>query len=102
MADMPQPEAGLSKSEVEEIVKAAVAAIPQPDPGLTSAEAEQIARGVVASIPPKSAPADYTRYFVMGGPLSLAGWAPLHAAPPNVPRRRHVVETQMYPMMCRH
>ena len=70
MADMPQPEAGLSKSEVEEIVKAAVAAIPQPDPGLTSAEAEQIARGVVASIPPKSAPADYTRYFVMGGPLS--------------------------------
>ena len=64
MADMPQPEAGLSKSEVEEIVKAAVAAIPRPEPGLTSAEAEQIARGVVASIPPKSAPADYTRYFV--------------------------------------
>ena len=64
MADMPQPEAGLSKSEVEEIVKAAVAAIPQPEPGLTSAEAEQIARGVVASIPPKSAPAEYTRFFV--------------------------------------
>ena len=64
MADMPQPEAGLSKSEVEEIVKAAVAAIPRPEPGLTSAEAEQIARGVVASIPPKSAPADYTRFFV--------------------------------------
>ena len=57
-------EAGLSKSEVEEIVKAAVAAIPQPEPGLTSAEAEQIARGVVASILPKSAPADYTRYLV--------------------------------------
>ena len=73
MADMPQPEAGLSKSEVEEIVKAAVAAIPQPEPGLTSAEAEQIARGVVASIPPKSAPADYTRFFVIGGPLSLVG-----------------------------
>ena len=73
MADMPQPEAGLSKSEVEEIVKGAVAAMPQPDPGLTSAEAEQIARGVVASIPPKSAPADYTRYFVIGGPLSVAG-----------------------------
>ena len=64
MADMPQPEAGLSKSEVEEIVKAAVAAIPQPEPGLTSAEAEQIARGVVASIPPRSAPAEYTRFFV--------------------------------------
>ena len=64
MADMPQPEEGLSKSEVEEIVKAAVAAIPQPEPGLTSAEAEQIARGVVASIPPRSAPAEYTRFFV--------------------------------------
>ena len=64
MADMPQPEAGLSKSGVEEIVKSVVAAIPQPKPDLTSAEAEQIARGVVASIPSKSAPADYTRFFV--------------------------------------
>ena len=64
MADMPQPESGLSKSEVEEIVKAAIAAIPQPEPGLTSAEAEQIARGVVASIPPRSAPAEYTRFLV--------------------------------------
>ena len=87
MADMPQPESALSQEDVERIVEAAVAAIPmsqpglistqvddairtalaampQPDPGLTSAEAEQIARGVVASIPPKSAPADYTRFFV--------------------------------------
>ena len=64
MADMPQPEAGLSKSEVEEIVKAAVAAIPQPEPGLTSADAERIARGIVSSIPPRSAPADYTKFFV--------------------------------------
>ena len=64
LADLPQPESGLSESEVEEIVKAAVAAIPQPEPGLTSAEAEQIARGVVASIPPRSAPAEYTRFFV--------------------------------------
>ena len=45
---MPQPESGLSKSEVEEIVKAALADIPQSQPGLTSAETEQIARGVVA------------------------------------------------------
>ena len=87
MADMPQPEAGLSQEEVERIVEAAVAAIPaqqagltsaqvrgaiqtalaampQPEPDLTAAEAERIARGVVASIPPKSAPADYTRFFV--------------------------------------
>ena len=64
MADMPEPDPGLSRSEVEEIVEAAMAAIPQQLSGLTSAEAEKIARGVVASIPPKSAPADYTKFFV--------------------------------------
>ena len=64
LADMPQPESGQSKGEVEEIVKAVLADIPQPQPGLTSAEAEEIARGVVASIPPKSAPAEYTKFFV--------------------------------------
>ena len=64
MADMPEPDSGLSKREVEEIVNAAVAAIAKTQPGLTSAEAEQIARGVVASIPPKSAPAEYTKFFV--------------------------------------
>ena len=64
MADMPQPESGLSESEVEEIAKAVLAGIPQSQPGLTSAEAERIARGVVASIPPKSAPAEYTKFFV--------------------------------------
>ncbi len=63
---MSQPESGLSVSEVEEIVKAALKDLPQPQPqsGLTSAEAERIARGVVASIPPRSAPADYTKFFV--------------------------------------
>ena len=64
MADMPQPEAGLTENAVEEIVKAAIAAIPEPQAGLTTAEAERIARGVVASIPPRSAPAEYTRFFV--------------------------------------
>ena len=64
LADMPQPEAGLTANEVEEIVKAAIAAIPEPQAGLTTAEAERIARGVVASIPPRSAPAEYTRFFV--------------------------------------
>ena len=63
MADMPEPDSGLPKREVEEIVNAAVAAIAETQPSLTSAEAERIARGVVASIPPKSAPADYTRFF---------------------------------------
>lgn len=64
IAAIPEAEPGLTSADVEEIVKAAVAAIPQPSPGLTSAEAEQIARGVVASIPPKSAPAEYTKFFV--------------------------------------
>ena len=64
LATIPKPGSGLSRSEVEEIVAAAVADLPQPQPGLTSAEAEKIARGVVAAIPPKSAPAEYTRFFV--------------------------------------
>ena len=64
LADMPAPDSGLSKREVEEIVNAAIAAIAEPQPGLSHAEAEQIARGVVASIPLKSAPAEYTKFFV--------------------------------------
>ena len=87
IAEMPQPESGLSNEEVERIVESAIAAIPTPQPGLTSAqvedairtaladmpqpeagltsaEAERIARSVVASIPPKSAPAEYTKFFV--------------------------------------
>ena len=64
MADLPEPDSVLSKREIEEIVNAAVAAIAEPQPGLSYAEAEQIARGVVASIPPKSAPAEYTKFFV--------------------------------------
>ena len=64
MAEMPQPEAGLTENEVEAIVEAAIAAIPEPQAGLTTAEAESIARSVVASIPPRSAPAEYTRFFV--------------------------------------
>ena len=62
LADLPQPDAGLTRAEVEEIVKAAIGAIPEP--GLTTSEAERIARGIVASIPPRSAPADYTKFFV--------------------------------------
>ena len=90
MADMPQEEPGVTRNEVEGIVEAAIDAIstpqpgltsaqvedairtvladiPAPQPGLTSTEAERIARGVVASIPPKSAPAEYTRFFVEKG-----------------------------------
>ena len=61
---MPQPEAGLNRDEVKEVVVAAMAAMPDPPPALTTTDAERIARGVVASIPPRSASADYTKFFV--------------------------------------
>ena len=64
MADAPAPEPGLTSAQVEDAIRAALADMPQPGPGLTSAEAERIARGVVASVPPKSAPAEYTKFFV--------------------------------------
>ena len=64
LANAPAPEAGLTAAEAEEIVRAELANAPAPEAGLTSAEAEQIARGVVASIPPKSSPVEYTKFFV--------------------------------------
>ena len=61
-------DAGLSRAEVEEIVderiRTAIADVPQSQPPLTCADVEEIARGIVASIPPKSAPAEYTKFFV--------------------------------------
>ncbi len=60
-------DAGLSRAEVEEIVREELAnmpAPPTPEPGLTAAEVERIARSVLASIPPKSALAEYTTFFV--------------------------------------
>ena len=64
IAAIPQPQAGLTTAQVEEAIRTAWAALPQPAPGLTAAEAERIARDVVASIPTRSAPAEYTRFFV--------------------------------------
>ena len=49
---------------MDEAIRRAIADIPQLEPGLTPADAERIARGVVASIPPRSAPIEYTRFFV--------------------------------------
>ena len=52
VAAMP-PEPGLSRSEAEEIAQAAVAAMPQPEaePGLSRSEVEEIAQGAVAAMP---------------------------------------------------
>ena len=60
----PKSDPGLTEAEVERIVESALAEIEQPQAGLTAAEAERIARGVVASIPSRSSPAEYTKFFV--------------------------------------
>ena len=52
---------GLTRAEVEEIVRAEA---PQPEQGLSRAEVEEIVRVAIASIPSKSAPAEYTQHFV--------------------------------------
>ena len=93
VAAMPRPEPGLTRAEVEEIVRElaaaagdadspadspgavtsagveeivndAIAAMPRPEPGLTRAGVEEIVRAALASIPSRSAPADYTRHVV--------------------------------------
>ena len=64
LAAMPQPEPGLTSDDVEEAIRTAIAEIPQQEPGLTSADVQRIAQGVVAAIPSKSAPIEYTKFFV--------------------------------------
>ncbi len=64
IAELPEPEPGLTAAEVEEIVKNAVAAIPAPEPGLTEAQVEQIARDTAIAIPPRADAAAYTQFFV--------------------------------------
>ncbi len=56
-------DAGLSRAEVEEVVRAETAAMPAQQ-GLTRAEVESIVREAIASIPSKATPAEYTQYFV--------------------------------------
>ena len=72
---------GLTRAEVEEIVRAEMAALPDEaqsegsisnddvaampaQQGLTRAEVEAIVRAVIAGIPSKSTPAEYTQYVV--------------------------------------
>ena len=58
------PAPGVSSDQVEGIVNDAIEKMAQPEPGLSRAEVEEIVRAAIASIPSKSAPADYTRHFV--------------------------------------
>ena len=76
-------DAGLTRTEVEEIVRAemteqvqadsadvegivndAIEKMAQPEPGLSRAEVEEIVRAVIASIPSKATPAEYTQHVV--------------------------------------
>ena len=64
MASSTSENPGVTRAEVEEIVREALAGIAEPQIELTASDAERIARGVVATIPPRSAPAEYTKFFV--------------------------------------
>ena len=58
------PDPGLTRADVEEVVHEAIAEVAEPEPRLTREEVLRLARNTVATIPLKSAPADYTKFFV--------------------------------------
>ena len=67
MASAPQAPvttSGMTLADVEKAVSKAVAEISRPEPALTRAEVEEIVVSAIVSVPPESAPADYTRFFV--------------------------------------
>ncbi len=64
IAELPEPDPGLTAAEVEEIVKGAIAEIPASEPGLSAARVEQIARSVAIARPPRADAAEYTKFFV--------------------------------------
>ena len=51
MADAPAPEPGLNAADVEEAIRRALAVMPQPEAGLTENAVEEIVKAAVASIP---------------------------------------------------
>ena len=66
MAEQSQADSSseMAPADVEEIVNDAIEKMPQPEPGLSRAEVEEIVRAVIASMPSRSAPAEYTQHFV--------------------------------------
>ena len=58
------PATGITRAEVEQLIQAAVADLPQPQPGLTADEASRVAQYAVATVPLKTSPAAYTRFLV--------------------------------------
>ena len=61
---------GMVPADVEGIVNDAIEKMDLPEPALTRAEIEEIVREAIASIPSKSAPAEYTQHFV-GNAIAL-------------------------------
>ena len=61
---LPQSDPDISRAEIEEIVAEAIAEAVEREPRLSRGEVQRIARNVVASIPLRSAPAEYTKFFV--------------------------------------
>lgn len=59
-----EPVVTLTEAEAEEAVNRAMAEMPRPEPSLTRVDVEEIVRAAIASIPSKSAPAEYTRHVV--------------------------------------
>ena len=55
---------GTTPADVEGIVNDAIKEMPRPEQGLTRAEVAEIVRAAIAAVPSKSAPADYTRFVV--------------------------------------
>ena len=61
---LPQSDPDINRAEIEEIVARTIADAVEREPRLSREEVHQIARSVVASIPLRSAPAEYTKFFV--------------------------------------
>ena len=57
----PEPTPGLIAAQVEEAIQAAM---DNAEPGLTRRDVQEIVQAAIAAIPLKSAPAEYTRFFV--------------------------------------
>ena len=64
LTSLREQEPSLAADYLEEVVRAEIAGMTGPGPGLDLAEVQRIARNAVANIPPKSAPAEYTKFFV--------------------------------------
>ena len=55
---------GMTPDDVEGIVNDVIEEMPQPEQGLTRAEVEETVWAAIASIPSKATPAEYTQYVV--------------------------------------